>query len=109
MFECHNRIRPGAFLSQLRLGSRVAPRPGVAEPDCGQEAQVRSLRPTIGDSDLDQNVFDIRLGIFHEDIEVAVVVENAGVEQFEFRLVLPPAAVFFDESPVRELRLRILV
>ena len=109
MFKRYNRIRSGALLAQLRLHARVSPRPAVAEPDRGQEPQVRGLRSTIGDGDLDQNVFNIRFRVFHDDIEVAVVVENSGVEQFEFRLVFSAAAVFFDQSPIWELRLRVLV
>ena len=51
----------------------------------------------------------IGFGVFDEDIEVAVVVEDAGVDQFEFGIVLAAAAVFVDELGVGEFALRILV
>src|SRR5262249_54378312 len=70
---------------------------------------VRSLRPTVRDSDLDQNVLDIDLRIFHEDIKVSVIVENSGVEQFEFRLILSTSPVFVDQSCIWEFSLRVLV
>ena len=49
------------------------------------------------------------LGVLDEDVEVAVVVEDAGVEQLELRLVLAAAAVLLDQPGVGKLALRILV
>ena len=38
-----------------------------------------------------------RLGVFDEHVEVAILVEHAGVEQFVFELLAAAAAVGFDE------------
>jgi hypothetical protein len=48
-------------------------------------------------------------GVLDEYIEIAVVVEYAGVEQFELRLVLATSSVLFQQLTVREFRLRIFV
>ena len=46
---------------------------------------------------------------FHEHVEIAVVIEDAGVEQLKLWLVLSAAPVLLDEPGVREFTLRILV
>ena len=58
--------------------------------------------------DPDQHVFRTVLGVFHEHIEVAVVVEYAGIEQFVFKF-LPRPFILFHQVAVGELPLRILV
>ena len=70
---------------------------------------MRRFRAAIRSRDLDQDVFDVGLGVFHEHIEVAVLVEYAGVQQFEFRLVLAAPLVFVDQLGIGKLRLRIFV
>ena len=57
----------------------------------------------------DQQVLGRGLGVFDEDVEVAVVVEHAGVQQFVFGLVLAAAAVGLHQVVVRVGRLRVLV
>ncbi len=74
----------------------AAPRPGIAEPDGGEEAQRSCFGPTVGCGDFDQNVFNIALRVLHANIEIAIISENAGTEQFEFRLVFSATAVLFD-------------
>ena len=49
------------------------------------------------------------LGVLDEDVEVAVLVEHARVEQFVLEFVPAPAAAGFDKVGVREGGLRILV
>jgi hypothetical protein len=34
----------------------------------------------VADRDLDENVLGVGLGVLHEDVEVPVLVEDAGVE-----------------------------
>ena len=46
----------------------------------------------------DQDVFGVGLGILDEHIEVAVLVEDAGVEQFELGIVSCRAARFSSTS-----------
>src|SRR5579864_9759114 len=78
-------IGSGARFVQLRTSSTISPRPRIAEPNRGQNPKISSLRATICDRDLDQNVVDIGLGILHAHVEVAIFVEYTGIEQFEFR------------------------
>jgi len=59
--------------------------------------------------DFHQQVVRTRLGIFDKDVVIPIVVEEAGIEQLEFRLILAAAAVFFDELTVRKLALWVLV
>ena len=53
----------------------------------GSTCSVGRLGAAVGDRDLDQDVFGRRLGVFDEHVEVAVVVEHAGVEQLVLELV----------------------
>ena len=74
------------------VGSRCSL--AASGPDCGLDA--------------DQDVSGL-LGVSEEDVEVAVVVEDAGVEQLVLELLARPPAVCLHQIPVRELALRILV
>src|SRR4051812_44645183 len=67
------------------------------------------LRAAIVGSDLNQNVVGLGLGIFDEDIEVAILIEDAGIDQLKFRLTFPAPTVFFNELPIRKFGLRIFV
>ncbi len=59
--------------------------------------------------DPDQNVFRSLLGVLDEHIEVAVLGEHAGIEQFVFELFSRSPAVGLDKVAIREFPLRILV
>ena len=59
--------------------------------------QLRRLRTAVDDADPDENVFRSRLGVFHEDIEVTVVIEDPGIEQFEFHVVTIALLIALDE------------
>jgi len=50
----------------------------------GKQSEIGRFRATVCDRNLDQDVFDVSLGVLHEHIEVAIVIEHSGVEQFEF-------------------------
>ena len=73
-------IGGGPRFMQFRASGTVSPGPRVAEPNCWQNSKIRGFRATVCDRDLDQNVFDIGLGIFHEYVEVAIVVEYTRIE-----------------------------
>ncbi len=109
MIQLDHRVRSRSCLVQLRPPLAPSPRPGIAEPHRRQQAKIGGFRPAVRDRDLDQDVFGIGLGVFDEHIEVAIVVEYSGVEQFELRLVLPASPVFFHQLPVGKFRLGILV
>ena len=74
-----------------------------------EEVDRRGLRTTIGDRDLDEDVFRAALRVLHEDVEVAVLVEHAGFMQLEFRLVESSPFVGLCQLLVREARLRVLL
>ena len=57
----------------------------------------------------EQGVVGRGLGEFHEDVEIAICIEDAGVEQLEFRLISAATAILGAEPCVGELLLRILV
>ena len=51
----------------------------------------------------------VDLGVLDDDVEVAVLVEDAGVEQLELGALAAAAAVLLDQPAVGKLGLRILV
>ena len=74
-----------------------------------QNVNRRRFRSAVEHFDADAQVFRPRFGILDKYIEIAVVVENIGVEQFVLRLTAGTLAVFFNELRVGKFRLRILV
>ena len=84
-------------------------RPVVAEPERRQEVQFRRVRSPVGRGDPDQDVFRPGFGILDEDVEVSVVVEDAGVEEFILHLVPGATTVRLHQVGVGEGRLRVLV
>ncbi len=71
--------------------------------DCGR------LGSTIACADLDENILRIVLGILDEDVEVAVRVEDAGVQQFIFVFGSRAPPVRLNQVVIGEGRLGILV
>ena len=102
------RRRAGDLLQAGPVRAAV-PGPLVAEPERRQDVQLGRLRAAVVDADLDQEVLGRLLGVLDEDVEVAILVEHAGVEQFVLELVPAPAAAGLDEVAVGEGRLRVLV
>ena len=74
----------GVVARQLRPRRAVAPAPGVAEPDRGQQMQRRGSGPRLITVARIRISFDIVLGVFDEDVEIAIVVEDSGVDQLVF-------------------------
>ena len=108
------RARRGLDLLEVRfLGRPVGfgdpRRPVVAEPQRRQQMQFGRFRPTVDGRDLHQDVFRTGLGVLHEDVEVAVVLEDAGVEEFILHLVPGAPAVRLHQIGVGIGRLRVLV
>jgi hypothetical protein len=100
-----------AVVADLQQRSTVvtAPRPRVAEPQRREEVEGRLVGPGVADPDLEDEVVGRRLGDVDGDLEVAVVVEDTGVEQLVLGLVAAPAGVHVDEVGVGERRLRVHV
>ena len=94
---------------QFGFAARIAPRPRVAKPQLRQHIDVGVFRTAIVDRDPDQNVRRRRLRVFGDDVEVAIGVEDAGVEQLELRIEVAAPPVFFDQLRIRESPLGILV
>ena len=63
----------------------------------GRTSQPRRLRPAIVDGDPDEHVFRAFLGVLDEHVEIAVFVEDAGVEQLVLGLLPRAAAVRLDQ------------
>src|ERR1700734_1001669 len=71
--------------------------------------QERWLGASIAYADFDQQVVGRLLRVFDKNVEVAVVVENAGVQQLVFLFVARALAVGIDEVGVRIGAMRVLV
>ena len=69
----------------------------------------RYVRAAVGDADLNEDVGWRLLGVFHKDIEIAVLIENAGIHQLVlgFSATAPP--VRLDQITIRIFILRIFV
>src|SRR5882757_1873061 len=67
------------------------------------------LRSPIADADLDQDVGRPLLGILDEDVEVAIALEDAGVEQLVLHVLAATLAIRDDQVAVGVGLLRIFV
>ncbi len=67
------------------------------------------IRPAVERGDLDEDVFHIRFRVFHEDVEIPVVLEHARIQQLKLRIRAPALSVFLHQPAVRKFRLRVLV
>ena len=100
---------PGGALLQPRPRPVRRLPPGVAEPEVGQHPQLGRLRAPVDHADPDQHLFRRRFGVLDEDVEVAVPVEDPGVEQLVLHLLAAAGAVHTDQVGVGEGILRVLV
>ena len=71
--------------------------------------QLGRVRSPVGRRDPHQDVFGIPLGVLHEDVEIAVLIEDAGVEEFVLHLLPGPPTVRPDEILIGKGRLGVLV
>src|ERR1700733_12620902 len=86
---------PGLAGNGTERGTRIVPAPGpsIPEPKRWKHVNVRCFSPSIVDTYLDQDIFGRLLGIFHEHVEIAVLVENSRVEQLVLGLIAVPSAI----------------
>ena len=103
------RIGAGRPRAASGFGSPAVPRPRVAEPERRQEWSRGGLGPAVVDGDRTRMSSGTAFAYSTNDVEVAVVVEDAGVEQLVLELRPRPPPVGLHEVAVRELALRILV
>ena len=59
--------------------------------------------------DSDQRIFLVEFRVLNEYVEVAVVVEDAGIQQFILRLVIASPLVLLAKLIIRKSVLRVLV
>ena len=91
------------------LGDILTPRPQITEPDGWQEVQRGSFGSAIVHRNLDQQIFGRGLGVFHEHVEIPILIEHPGVQQLVLEVVRPAPVVFTNDLAVRVRRLRVLV
>src|SRR5262249_34197762 len=103
----HDRRRAGA--SHARSGFSLGPRPGVPEPERGQEAERRELAAAIRDRHTHEHVVRRGLGIFDEDVEVTTFVEDARIEDAVFALLGATRDIVREEPRIRKFDLWIFV
>ena len=100
----------GALVPQRRLVDAGRPAPSVAEPDLRQDMNGRRIGSAVVDRDPHEHVVHVGLRVLDVDIEVAVVIENAGVDQLELhRRRTFATSVLLDQPFVRVCGLRQLV
>jgi hypothetical protein len=63
----------------------------------------------VNHGDLDQDVLLVRLGIFNKHIEVAVLLENPGIQKFIFEVEKAAPGVLIYQIPIRKLGLGVFV
>ena len=85
------------------------PCPCVAEPERGQDCQRCCIGSAIDDSQPDRHVVRRRFGVFEEHIEVATLIENAGIDEFVFLFQTRAASIFLDEVLIGKFLLRVFV
>ena len=104
------RVRGGGAKADARLrAGRRRPAPGVAVPQMRQDVQGRGRWAAIEGFDADGDVFLVDLGVLDDDVEVAVLVEDARIEQLVLGALAAAAAVFLRQQAVGKLGLRIFV
>ena len=87
----------------------VAPAPGVAQPERGQQGERRRIRTTVNNADPNRDVIRGGLRVFDEDIEIATLIKDTRINQLEFRLITPTPAVLLEQALIGKTLLRILV
>ena len=94
---------------QARLRQLGPPGPRVAEPERRKQVDRRGLRSAVRDGDPDEAFLRSRLGVLDDDVEVAIVVEDAGVDELVLELPARAACVLRHQVVVRKRGLRVPV
>src|SRR5271165_1564606 len=71
--------------------------------------QSRRFWPAICRRDLDQDIFDVALGVFDVHVKISMLREMSGIQQFELRRVSPSLGVLVQQPLVRVFPLSVLV
>src|SRR2546427_9767174 len=110
--ERHHALRRGPRLihADPRLDAALGrPAPRIAEPEMGNDVQRRRVGAAIEGLDADADVFRPALRVLDEDVEIAIVVEHARIEQLEFQTAAGARPILVEQPLVWVFRLRILV
>ena len=114
--RCRDRARARRCLDLLEVRFLGCPvgfgnprRPVIPEPECRQEMQLGRVRSPVGCRDPHQDVFRTGFGVLHEDVEIAVAVEHARVEELILHLVPGAPLVGVHQVGVRKGRLGVFV
>src|ERR1041384_2027389 len=86
-----------------------SPRPCIPKPYGGKEVKLGAFRPAIYCLDSDQDIVRGGLRVFHQNVEVTIVVENAGIDELELDIAFTSPSIFVHEFPVGKLTVRVLV
>ena len=109
MVELDDMVASSGAGTHERARLILVPGPGVSKPNGRKQIQRSRFRSAVGDADANQDIVAIGLRVLYENIEIAVLVEHSGVQEFVFGLVLSAPAVLLDQSRIGVLLLRILV
>ena len=85
------------------------PRPGIAEPERGEDVEPGCVGAAVGGGDPDGDLLRSALRILDDDVEIAAVVEGSRVGQLKLRPAPLPGHVLGDELGVGEGGLGIAV
>src|SRR5882762_8645483 len=69
----------------------------------------RAVGAAVVCGDTEDERVGVLLGDFDDDVEIAAVIEDAGVDQLEFGIVRTAVAIFVNQLTVGKCSLRILV
>ena len=105
----HRHPGRARHLLQPRRRAGARPRPGVPKPQRRQQVQTRLLRAPVVHRHLHQHVLRRRFGVLDENVEIAVVVEDAGIEKLVFELATAARPVGGRQVGVWVGRLWVLV
>src|SRR5580698_1706116 len=109
MVNLDRRASAGIDFTEFRTDTVSVPRPSIAKPSRRQHPYRSRFRATVRDRYFDEHVLNVSLGILDENIEIAVPVEYAGIEQLVFCLALAAATVFLHQVCVRKRGLGVLI
>src|SRR5277367_1562223 len=98
-----------ASRNETRLWLVRFPAPGISKGQLRQQVQRRGGIAAIVRGNPHQHIIDSRLSVFDEHVEISILIEYPGVEQFVFRGIDSVLSILGAELRIGISRLRILV
>ncbi len=116
MFRFDNAVTPVSVLTWFIFGFTSALLDSAIQSDqsfrnqsVGNRCSSAASGPRLNGRDLYQNIVRTCFGIFNENVEIPVFMENAGVEQAHIPSLPGPLTVYPNKFIIRIRCLRILV